>query len=259
MHAAVAQRRTRSAQLWALVLVVGGLGVLFVPTQWIRSAPEAAKAPAPTPLRLGGAQLALADTMPANDLAGILNRVVGPQKSPTPPPPPPPPPDDPNHATPAAPPPKPTLAIRMLSAIIGRGVGPDGEDRRRAIIAIDDRQIVAAPGDIINGKDGAPEMVRLTEVHTDHLMIEKGGVAERLDLTIPVDRPVTILPTGNPANLVNGMGNNPNAPGGVGGRPLAQNLPSVPPTMNIDPRSMTEPRRGKTKAMEPGTEGDEKK
>ncbi len=251
MHAAVVQRRTRSAQLWAVVLVVGGLGVLFVPTQWIRSAPEVAKAPAPVTPRVGGAQLAMADTMPANELAGILDRVVGPQKSRIPPPPPTPPAEETQAAAP--PPPKPTMAIRMLSAIIGRGVGPDGEDRRRAIIAIDDRQIVASPGEIINGKEGAPDMVRLTEVHTDHLMIEKGGVAERLNLTIPVDRPVTILPTGNAANLAGGMNN---VPGAANAR-----ANFTPPTANADGRAMMERARAKSKTppSEPENEGEEKK
>ncbi len=251
MHSAVAQRRIRSAQIWAVVLVVGGLAILWVPTSWIRSTPEAPKpAPAPTN-RLSGQQVAMADVLPSGELAGMLNRVVPPQKSPAPPPPPTPPPGEAN--TPPPPPPKPVMAIRMLSAIIGRGVGPDGQDRRRAIVSVDGQQLIASPGDVIAGKEGAPDWVKLTEVHTDHLMIEKaGGVTERLALTIPVDRPVMILPQGNPANVNGGA---PNAggipPGAPGGRALGQNFPPNPAATPEDMRAMRDKLRLKGKATEP--------
>jgi hypothetical protein len=265
MHAAVAQRRIRNAQVWAVVLVVGGLALLWVPTSWIRSTPEA-PTPAPVPTnRLSGQQVAMADVLPSGELAGMLNRVVPPQKSPIPPPPPTPPPGE-TDTTPAPPPPKPVMAIRMLSAIIGRGVGPDGQDRRRAIVSVDGQQLIASPGDVIAGKEGAPDWVKLTEVHTDHLMIEKaGGVTERLALTIPVDRPVMILPQGNPANVNGGMPNPGGIPPGApGGRALGQNFPPNPPNANRnqpmqpnpaatpeDMRAMRDKLRLKGKATEP--------
>ncbi|CAN5741737.1 hypothetical protein BH11PLA1_BH11PLA1_20140 [soil metagenome] len=195
LHVSVAQRRIRLARLWVIVLALAALGIILIPTSWLRAAPAPALAKRPPAPNLPAASTAPA--ISPNELAGVLNAVVPPQKdapkkvpevagAPAP-----------TGEEPAPPtPPAPGVTVRFLAAIIGSG---EASASRRAIVAVNDDQRIAAPGDFLNAQAGAADAIKLVSVEQGQIVIDRAGTQETLVLIIPKDRPVMVMPSGNPA------------------------------------------------------------
>jgi hypothetical protein len=207
VHPVVAQRRVRIAQVWVVVLVLGALGVIFIPTGWLRSPPEVPKAPPTTPT--ARPQASVNDNLPAPALlAGALDRIAPPQKEPPKKEP------DPIAATDTTPPPPPpTPPVRFIGAIMTGRTRADGTPDRRAILAVNEQQKLIAQGDFIDAQGDQPGKTKLAEVQTSYVILEKeGGVTEKIELRLPATPPpMAIMPIGNPAiAAAAGMNFNPN-------------------------------------------------
>lgn len=207
MHPVVAQRRVRIAQVWVVVLVLGALGVIFIPTGWLRSPPEVPK-PAPvTPTARPTASAT--DNLPAPAvLAGALDRIAPAQKDAPKKDPPP------TVATAdAPPPPPPTPPVRFIGAIMTGRTRADGIPDRRAILSVNEQQKLVAQGDYIDAQGDQPGKTKLAEVQTSYVILEKeGGITEKIELRLPATPPpMAIMPIGNPAiAAAAGMSMNPN-------------------------------------------------
>lgn len=207
MHPVVAQRRVRIAQVWVVVLVLGALGVIFIPTGWLRSPPEVPKAPATTPT--ARPQTSVNDNLPAPSLlAGALDRIAPAQKDA---PKKDPPPSVATAETP--PPPPPTPPVRFIGAIMTGRTRADGTPDRRAILSVNEQQKLIAQGDYIDAQGDQPGKTKLAEVQTSYVILEKeDGITEKIELRLPATPPpMAIMPIGNPAiAAAAGMNPNPN-------------------------------------------------
>lgn len=245
MHAAVAQRRTRVAQLWVGVLLAACIGMLLIPTSWLRSDPvvDGAKSMSKPVFRAAAIPTS---PLPTAEMALALNRISPKQKDAEKPivvmnP------EEPEVVQPLPPPPPPPSAVRLITSIIGAAVDVGGVDRRRAVVAVNDVQKIASPGDYISGEEGRPGAIKLISVEAGKIVVERDGHQEDVTIVIPKDRPLTIMPSGNPNIAAAAKGTVP--PPGQPNQPGHED-PAMKARRDKE-RQKIEMERGKGKGREP--------